>query len=81
MLTTKLAETQLWQRNLASLVRSGLFTRATLGASHGLSTVIGVYKDGSHSAPLAKYADPRRAQDALDLVNNLVESGLSAETN
>ena len=29
---TKLAETQLWQQNLASLIRSGLFSRAETGS-------------------------------------------------
>ena len=70
-MTAKLAETQLWQRNLASLIRSGLFQRAETGESHGLFTVVGVYSDGSTSAPLAKYADARRAADAADLANRL----------
>ena len=51
-MTTKLADTQLWQRNLASLIRSGLFTHAEMGESHGLYTVVGVYGDGTFSAPL-----------------------------
>ena len=67
----KLAETQLWQQNLASLIRSGLFCRAETGESHGLFTVVGVYSDGTCSAPLAKYADARRASDAADLANHL----------
>jgi hypothetical protein len=73
-MATKLADIQLWQRNLASLIRSGLFTRATTGELHGLHTVVGVYGDGTSSAPLAKYADARRAQDAADLANHLAES-------
>jgi hypothetical protein len=81
MMTTKLAETQLWQRNLASLIRSGLFTRAETGESHGLYTVVGIYGDGTCSAPLAKYADARRALDAVLLVNRLVESPAEAESN
>jgi hypothetical protein len=81
MTTVKLAEVQLWQRNLASLIRSGLFTRAQTGESHGLATVVGVYNDGSVSAPLAKYADSRRAEDAAMIVNNLATSGLPAEAN
>lgn len=81
MLTTKLAEIQLWHRNLASLIRSGLFTRAELAASNGLYTVVGVYADGSLSAPMAKYADARRAEDALALVNRLVVAGPAPETN
>ncbi len=78
---TKLAEVQLWQRNLASLIRSGLFLRAETGELHGLHTVIGVYGDGSHSAPLAKYADARRASDAAFLANNLAKTGLPIEAN
>ncbi len=78
---TKLAETQLWQQNLASLIRSGLFLRADTSEFHGLHTVIGVYSDGTHSAPLAKYADFRRASDAANLVNTIGRSLVSAETN
>jgi hypothetical protein len=77
----KLADTQLWQRNLASLIRSGLFTRAQTGELHGLYTVVGVYGDGSYSAPLAKYADARRASDAAELANNLAQSGRLVESN
>jgi hypothetical protein len=73
---SKLSDTQLWQRNLASLIRSGLFTRAEIGESRGLHTVVGVYGDGSHSAPLAKFADCRRALDAADLANRLAISEL-----
>ena len=78
---TKLAETQLWQRTLASLIRSGLFLRADTGESHGLYTVIGVYRDGTCSAPLAKYADARRALDAANLANQLSEAHASVESN
>jgi hypothetical protein len=81
MLMTKLAETQLWQRNLASLIRSGLFQRAETGELHGLHTVIGVYGDGTHSAPLAKYADFRRASDAANLANTLAKTGQPIEAN
>jgi hypothetical protein len=77
----KLAETQLWQRNLASLIRSGLFLRAETGHTNGLFTVVGVYGDGSHSAPLAKYSDRRRAADAADLANSLAGSVQPAEQN
>ena len=76
---TKLAETQLWQRNLASLIRSGLFTRAETGASNGLFTVVGVYGDGTYSAPLAKYADSRRAADAAELANTLARADRMVE--
>src|SRR4051794_19964590 len=55
-MTTKIAETTLWQRTLASLIRSGLFQRAEVVEVRGLHAVVGVYGDGSHSAPLAKYA-------------------------
>jgi hypothetical protein len=78
---TKLADTQLWQRNLASLIRSGLFTHAEIGESHGLYTVVGVYGDGTFSAPLAKYADARRATDAAFLANQLASADRLVEAN
>jgi len=77
----KLADTQLWQRNLASLIRSGLFTHAETGENHGLFTVVGVYGDGTFSAPLAKYADSRRATDAADIANRLAGSDRLVESN
>jgi hypothetical protein len=77
----KLAEITLWQRNLASLIRSGLYQRAAVVAAQGLFLVVGVYDDGSTSAPLAKYSDQRRAQDAVDLVENLLDLGWPVETN
>ena len=80
-MTTKLAETTFWQRNLASLIRSGLFGRAEVVVVRGLHVVVGVYGDGSHSAPLAKYADRRRAGDALAVVSRLSEPGIPAEAN
>jgi hypothetical protein len=70
-MTTKVAETQLWQQNLASLIRSGLFSRAATGEVNGLFTVVGIYADQTSSAPLAKYSDLRRAIDAANLVNRL----------
>jgi len=70
-MTTKVAETQLWQQNLASLIRSGLFSRAATGELNGLFTVVGIYADQTLSAPLAKYSDLRRATDAANLVNRL----------
>jgi hypothetical protein len=80
-MTAKLAETQLWQRNLASLIRSGLFTQADTGEQHGLFTVVGVYRNGTPSAPVAKYADWRRAHDAAQLVNHLARSDSGFENN
>lgn len=77
----KLAETQLWQHNLASLIRSGLFLRAERGEFNGLYTVVGIYKDGTCSAPMAKYSDARRAQDASNLVNQLAKGGQLPESN
>jgi len=77
----KLAETQLWQRNAASLIRSGLFSRAETGEFHGLYTVVGVYCNGGFSAPLAKYADARRASDAAHLVNQLAKLQSPVEVN
>jgi hypothetical protein len=77
----KLADIQLWQRNLASLIRSGLFSRAETHEANGLHTVVGVYGDGTHSAPLAKYADARRAIDAVDLANFLAREKQPVEAN
>jgi hypothetical protein len=78
---TKLAETQLWQQNMASLIRSGLFSRAVTGELHGLFTVVGVYSDETTSAPLAKYSDERRALDAANLVNQLAKCRPLVESN
>jgi hypothetical protein len=80
-MTAKLVETQLWQQNMASLIRSGLFSRAVTGELNGLYTVIGVYVDETHSAPLAKYSDWRRATDAADLVNRLATTRQLVESN
>ena len=78
---TKLADTQLWQQNLASLIRSGLFSRAETGELNGLFTVVGIYRDDTCSAPLAKYADFRRASDAAHLVNQLATVRPLVESN
>ena len=75
------AETTLWQRNLASLIRSGLFERAEVAESKGLHAVVGVYPDGSHSAPLAKYGDPRRAGDAVGVVHRLAAFRIAVGAN
>ena len=80
-MTTLFAETTLWQRNLASLIRSGLLARSEVVILKGLHAVVGVYGDGSHSAPLAKYADPRRAEAAVDLIRRLAEPNVSVEAN
>ena len=77
----KLAEITLWQRNLASLIRSGLLERAEISEVHNLFAVIGRYHDGSRSASLAKYADRRRAEDALNLVQHLIETDLPVNNN
>jgi hypothetical protein len=77
----KLSDTQRWQRNLASLIRSGLLTKAEISESNGLFTVHGVYTDGSHSAAVAKYGDIRRAEDAADTVNYLARSSPPIEMN
>jgi hypothetical protein len=77
----RLADTQLWQQNVASLIRSGLFKRAETGEFHGLYTVVGIYSDETVSAPLAKYADARRASDAADLVNQLAKARKVVESN
>ena len=78
---TKFAETTLWQRNLASLIRSGLFDGAEGVGYKGLHAVVGVYGDGSHSAPLAKYADPRRAEDAVTVVRRIAGPSIPVEAN
>ena len=70
-MTTRLAQTQLWQQKLASLIRLGLFSKAMTGETNGLYSVVGVYADETRSAPLAKYSDLRRATDAVNLVNRL----------
>jgi hypothetical protein len=80
-MTAKLAETQLWQQNMASLIRSGLFSEAVTGELNGLYTVVGVYSDRTYSAPLAKYSDLRRATDAANLVNRLAHARPSVEAN
>ena len=80
-MTAKLTETQLWQQNLASLIRSGLFSEAATGESNGLFTVVGVYADQTCSAPLAKYSDLRRATDAANLVNQIAKVQRLIEAN
>jgi hypothetical protein len=80
-MTAKLTDTQLWQQNLASLIRSGLFSKAATREVNGLFTVVGVYADETCSAPLAKYSDLRRATDATDLVNRIARATRSIESN
>ena len=80
-MTAKLAETQLWQQNLASLIRSGLFSKAATCEANGLFTVVGVYTDETRSAPLAKYSNCRRAADAANLVNRIARASGSFESN
>jgi hypothetical protein len=80
-MTMKLAEITLWQRNLASLIRSGLYQRAAVVKTQGLFQVVGVYGDGSQSAPLAKYSDRHRAEDAVHLVENLLALHSPVESN
>jgi hypothetical protein len=77
MTQSRSLDTALWQRNLASLIASGLFVRAEVGRSHGLATVVGVYADGTVSAPLAKYSDHGRAEDAVQVVNRLAAAASS----
>ena len=80
-MTTTMTETTLWQRNLASLIRSGLFSGAEVIDSKGLHAVVGVYGDGSHSAPLAKYGNRYRAEDAVAVVRQIAEPSALAELN
>ncbi len=80
-MTTMIAETTLWQRNLASLIRSGLFRTVEVTPYKGLHAVVGVYEDGSHSAPLAKYSETRRAAYARNQVLHLAEPVVPVEAN
>jgi hypothetical protein len=80
-MATKLAEITPWQRDLASLIRTGVYQRAAIVEASGLFLVVGVHADGSPSAPLAKYSDRRRAEDALTLVAKLLEPDAPVETN
>lgn len=80
-MTTTITETTLWQRNLASLIRSGLFSRAEVIDTKGLYNVVGVYGDGSYSAALAKYGSRFRANDAVAMVQELVTPRVPAELN
>ena len=80
-MTSLFAETTLWQRNLASLIRSGLLTHAEVVGLKGLHAIVGVYGDGSRSAPVAKYADHRRADAAVDHVHHLAATAVPVETN
>jgi hypothetical protein len=80
-MTARLAGNRLWQQNLASLIRSGLFSRAATGEANGLFTVVGVYTDERCSAPLAKYSDLRRAADAANLVNRIARVQGPVESN
>jgi hypothetical protein len=63
------------------LIRSGLFQRALVVELRGLWVVVGVYEDGKVSAPVAKYSDRFRAEDALNVVNRLADPKLPAEVN
>jgi hypothetical protein len=80
-MTARSAGTQLWQQNLASLIRSGLFSRAATGEANGLFTVVGVYMDETCSAPLAKYSDLKRAADSVNLVNRIAQVQGPVESN
>ena len=80
-MTARLAEARLWQQNLASLIRSGLFSRAVTCEANGLFSVVGIYTDETCSAPLAKYSDSRRAADAADLVNRIARVEWLVESN
>jgi hypothetical protein len=80
-MTAKVAETQLWQQNLASLIRSGLFSKAATGEANGLFTVVGIYMDETCSAPVAKYSDSKRATDAANLVNRMARVHGLVESN
>jgi hypothetical protein len=66
---------------MASLIRSGLFSKAVTSRVNGLYTVVGVYADETCSAPMAKYSDLRRATDAANLVNQLAKVRRPVESN
>jgi hypothetical protein len=80
-MTAWLEDTKLWHQSLASLIRSGLFSKAATGEANGLFTVVGLYTDGTCSAPLAKYSDSRRAEDAANLVNQIERVQAPVESN
>jgi pentatricopeptide repeat protein len=80
-MATKLADITLWQRNMASLIRSRVYERAAIVEAAGLFVVVGIQSDGSSSPALAKYSDRRRAEDALTVVAKLVEAGCSPDRN
>jgi hypothetical protein len=80
-MTTMIAETTLWQRNLASLIRSGLFQRAEVIPYKGLHAIVGIYRDGSPSAPMAKYSEKRRADDSVAVIRHLAEPPVPVEVN
>ena len=80
-MTARLAGNRLWQQNLASLIRSGLFSKAATGEANGLFTVVGIYTDDTCSAPLAKYSDSKRADDAANLINRMARVQRPVESN
>ena len=80
-MTTTMSETTLWQRNLASLIRSGLLAKAEVISLKGLYAVVGVYGDGTPSAPLAKYSNRFRAEDAVAVVQQIVAPSVPVELN
>ena len=80
-MTANLTETHQWQQNLASLIRSGLFSKAATRESKGLFIVVGIYTDETCSAPLAKYSDSRRAAAAANLVNRIARVQGPVESN
>jgi hypothetical protein len=80
-MTTNISQATLWQRKLASLIRSGLFKRAELAQARGLHVIVGVYGDDRLSAPLAKFADRLRAEDALNVIQHLADPLIPAGLN
>jgi hypothetical protein len=78
-MTSELADIALWQHKTASLIRSGLLTQVEIIAGSGLFTIVGVYGDGTRSAAMAKYANRRRAEDALLVVARLVAASPRAD--
>ena len=78
-----------WLERGHAMDNPGAMPRAAAGkddpqnayAVGGTSNFKAVYGDGTHSAPLAKYADSRRALDAADLANYLAREKSPVEAN
>ncbi len=70
-MVAKMCERSAWHDELAASIRRGRFQRALALEFRGVHHVVGVDPDGVPSRPFAKYADPRRAKDAVQLIHRL----------